>query len=47
VLALIDREEGGRDAIERIGIPVLSLANATEILSVRKAQHQSSARPPL
>jgi orotate phosphoribosyltransferase len=47
VLALIDREEGGREAIERIGIPVLSLANAKDILSARKAQHRSSARPAL
>jgi orotate phosphoribosyltransferase len=47
VLALIDREEGGRDAIERIGIPVVSLASATEILSAHKAQRGSSARPAL
>lgn len=33
VLALVDREEGGREAIERSGLPVLTLATATEILS--------------
>jgi orotate phosphoribosyltransferase len=47
VLALIDREEGGRNAIERIGIPVVSLVRATEILSARNAQDRSSARPAL
>jgi orotate phosphoribosyltransferase len=32
VLALIDREEGGREAIEKTGIPVICLVYATEIL---------------
>lgn len=32
VLALVDREEGGREAIEASGVPVLALATATEIL---------------
>lgn len=32
VLALVDREEGGREAIEAAGVPVLALATATEIL---------------
>lgn len=33
VLALVDREEGGRDAIESAGIPVLALARAAEIVA--------------
>jgi orotate phosphoribosyltransferase len=32
VLALVDREEGGRQAIERAGFPVVALATATQIL---------------
>ncbi len=32
VLALVDREEGGREAIERLDVPVLALATASEIL---------------
>ncbi|MEP7064832.1 MAG: orotate phosphoribosyltransferase [Gemmatimonadota bacterium] len=32
VLALVDREEGGREAIEATGIPVISLVTAHEIL---------------
>jgi orotate phosphoribosyltransferase len=34
VLALVDREEGGRQAIEKTGLPVVTLATATQILSV-------------
>jgi orotate phosphoribosyltransferase len=37
VLALVDREEGGRANIEALGIPVISLVQASEITqSVRK-----------
>jgi len=32
VLALVDREEGGREAIEAVGIPVTSLVTAHELL---------------
>ena len=32
VLALVDREEGGREAIEALGIGVVSLATAEELL---------------
>jgi orotate phosphoribosyltransferase len=32
VLALVDREEGGREAIEQAGISVLALATASDIL---------------
>ncbi len=46
VLALIDREEGGRDVIERIGVPVVSLVSAAQILSALKGQG-SSARAGL
>jgi len=32
VLALVDREEGGRENLEAEGVPVLSLARASEIV---------------
>lgn len=32
VLALVDREEGGREAIEAIGVPVLRLVTASDLL---------------
>jgi len=32
VLALVDREEGGREALEGDGVPVVSLARASEIV---------------
>lgn len=32
VLALVDREEGGREALEQAGLPVVALATAREIL---------------
>jgi len=32
VLALVDREEGGRDALEGEGVPVVSLTRASEIV---------------
>jgi orotate phosphoribosyltransferase len=34
VLALVDREEGGRQAIEGTGIPVVALVTASQIMSV-------------
>jgi len=33
VLALVDRDEGGRDAIEKDGTPVISLVTARDLLS--------------
>jgi len=33
VLALVDREEGGRQAIEKAGVPVVSLATASQIIA--------------
>jgi orotate phosphoribosyltransferase len=33
VLALVDREEGGREALEAAGLPVVSLARASEIVA--------------
>jgi len=33
VLALVDREEGGREALEREGVTVLALTRASEIVS--------------
>ena len=33
VLALVDREEGGREALEGAGLSVLALARATEIVA--------------
>lgn len=32
VLALVDREEGGREALEALGIPVRSLTTATQVV---------------
>jgi orotate phosphoribosyltransferase len=32
VLALVDREEGGREALEAEGVPVVALARASEII---------------
>ena len=32
VLALVDREEGGREVLENAGLPVISLARASEIV---------------
>ena len=34
VLALVDREEGGREAIEEAGVPVASLVRASEIVAL-------------
>ena len=33
VLALVDREEGGREAIEAAGVPVMTLARARDIVA--------------
>jgi orotate phosphoribosyltransferase len=33
VLAVVDREEGGREAIEEAGYPVLALARASEVVA--------------
>jgi orotate phosphoribosyltransferase len=37
VLALVDREEGGRQAIEATGVPVISLVAASQIFGALKA----------
>jgi orotate phosphoribosyltransferase len=34
VLALVDREEGGREALEAAGLPVITLARASEIVAL-------------
>jgi orotate phosphoribosyltransferase len=34
VLALVDREEGGRQELEKAGVPVVILATASQIISV-------------
>ena len=41
VLGLIDREEGGRVEIEKIGVPVVGLVTAGEILALLKNQESS------
>lgn len=38
VLALVDREEGGRQAIEKDGVPVVALTTATQIVSALDAE---------
>src|SRR6185503_8928503 len=40
VLALVDREEGGREAIEQAGLPVVSLARVSEILPLVPEKEQ-------
>ena len=40
VLALVDREEGGREAIELAGLQVVSLARASEVLSLVPEKEQ-------
>ena len=42
VLALVDRQEGGREALEALGVGVVSLATAEEI--VRVADERASVR---
>jgi orotate phosphoribosyltransferase len=42
VLALVDRQEGGREALESLGVGVVSLATADEI--VRVADERMSVR---
>jgi orotate phosphoribosyltransferase len=37
VLALVDREEGGRQAIEKAGVPVVVLTTASQIISALKS----------
>ena len=37
VLAVVDREEGGREAIEQAGVPVVALVRASEVLSLMPA----------
>ena len=38
ILALVDREEGGRSTLEEAGFPVITLVTATEILAEMKKQ---------
>lgn len=38
VLAVVDREEGGREAIEQAGLPVVALARAAEIVACMPAE---------
>jgi len=37
VLALVDREEGGRQAIEQTGVPVVSIVKASQIIAALKS----------
>ncbi len=45
VLALVDREEGGREAIETTGIPVLVMARASEILAHLPSESEPATPP--
>lgn len=47
VLALVDREEGGRAALEATGLPVISLVTATQILSLIAEDDVPSTPPDL
>lgn len=40
VIALIDREEGGREAIEQLGVPVESIFTKSDIMEFRKQKNQ-------
>ena len=42
VLALVDRQEGGREALESLGVPGIALATADDV--VRETDAQSSVR---
>ena len=44
VIALVDREEGGRETIERAGYPVRTLARASEIVA-RMTSSPAAPRP--
>jgi len=37
VLALVDREEGGRQVLEKIGVPVIALTTASQIISALRS----------
>lgn len=38
VLALVDRQEGGREALESLGVPVVALTTADDVVRVSDAQ---------
>ena len=40
LLVLVDRSEGGREAIEAVGVPVLAIFTADELLAEAKAHGQ-------
>ncbi len=42
VLAVLDREEGGREAIEAQGYPVIALATAREVIALARQSHASA-----
>lgn len=41
VLALVDREEGGREVLEGAGLPVVSMVRATELLALMERAGES------
>lgn len=43
VLAVVDREEGGREALHAAGLPVIALARASEILARMPRSAQGNA----
>ena len=43
VLALVDREEGGREALEAAGLQVVAMATAGEIVGAMESASQTSA----
>jgi orotate phosphoribosyltransferase len=45
ILALVDRQEGGREALEALGVPVLALATAAEIVTVADARSSVREAP--
>ena len=45
VLAVVDREEGGREALESAGVPVISLTTASEIMRALEKRDDQQAAP--
>lgn len=45
VLALVDREEGGREALESAGVPVIALTTASEIMAILEKHGDQPGSP--
>ena len=45
VLAVVDRQEGGREKLESAGVPVIALATASEIMAVLEKRTAQQGSP--